>query len=63
MALDPHVEMDDIHGGQAVWIGACQILVGGFPGLTLHVDDCGGQLAGMSRGPHWSFRSFFPSER
>ena len=31
-------KMDDIHGGQAVWIGACQILSAVFPRhLALHV--------------------------
>jgi len=27
-------KMDDIHGGQAIWIGACQILSAVFPGTS-----------------------------
>jgi undecaprenyl-diphosphatase len=53
--------MDDIHGGQAVWIGACQILSGVFPGTSRSMATiAAGQLAGMSRAAALEF-SFFLS--
>jgi undecaprenyl-diphosphatase len=53
--------MDDIHGGQAVWIGACQILSGVFPGTSRSMSTiAAGQLAGMSRAAALEF-SFFLS--
>jgi len=43
-------KMDDIHGGQAIWIGACQILSAVFPGTSRSMSTiAAGQLAGMSR--------------
>jgi len=54
-------KMDDIHGGQAVWIGACQILSAVFPGTSRSMSTiAGGQLAGMSRAAALEF-SFFLS--
>jgi undecaprenyl-diphosphatase len=54
-------KMDDIHGGQAIWIGACQILSGVFPGTSRSMATiAGGQLAGMSRAAALEF-SFFLS--
>jgi len=54
-------KMDDIHGGQAVWIGACQILSGVFPGTSRSMSTiAAGQLAGMSRAAALEF-SFFLS--
>jgi undecaprenyl-diphosphatase len=54
-------KMDDIHGGQAVWIGACQILSGVFPGTSRSMSTiASGQLAGMSRAAALEF-SFFLS--
>jgi undecaprenyl-diphosphatase len=54
-------KMDDIHGGQAVWIGACQILSGVFPGTSRSMATiASGQLAGMSRAAALEF-SFFLS--
>jgi undecaprenyl-diphosphatase len=53
--------MDDIHGGQAVWIGACQILSAVFPGTSRSMSTiAAGQLAGMSRASALEF-SFFLS--
>ena len=53
--------MDDIHGGQAVWIGACQILSAVFPGTSRSMSTiAGGQLMGMSRAAALEF-SFFLS--
>jgi undecaprenyl-diphosphatase len=53
--------MDDIHGGQAVWIGACQILSAVFPGTSRSMCTiAGGQLMGMSRAAALEF-SFFLS--
>ena len=49
-------KMDDIHGGQAVWIGACQILSAVFPGTSRSMSTiAGGQLAGMSRAAALEF--------
>lgn len=54
-------KMDDIHGGQAVWIGACQILSAVFPGTSRSMSTiAAGQLAGMSRPAALEF-SFFLS--
>jgi undecaprenyl-diphosphatase len=53
--------MDDIHGGQAIWVGACQILSAVFPGTSRSMSTiAGGQLAGMSRAAALEF-SFFLS--
>src|SRR5208283_908750 len=53
--------MDDIHGGQATWIGACQILSAVFPGTSRSMSTiAGGQLMGMSRAAALEF-SFFLS--
>jgi undecaprenyl-diphosphatase len=53
--------MDAIHGGQAIWIGACQILSAVFPGTSRSMSTiAGGQLAGMSRAAALEF-SFFLS--
>jgi undecaprenyl-diphosphatase len=54
-------KMDDIHGGQAIWIGACQILSAVFPGTSRSMSTiAAGQLAGMSRAAALEF-SFFLS--
>src|SRR6202021_3692558 len=54
-------KMDATHGGQAVWIGACQILSGVFPGTSRSMATiAAGQLAGMSRAAALEF-SFFLS--
>ncbi len=54
-------EMDDIHGGQAVWIGAWQILSAVFPGTSRSMSTiAGGQVVGMSRAAALEF-SFFLS--
>ena len=54
-------KMDDIHGGQAVWIGLCQILSAVFPGTSRSMATiAAGQLAGMSRAAALEF-SFFLS--
>jgi len=54
-------KMDDIHGGQAVWIGACQILSAVFPGTSRSMSTiAAGQLVGMSRAAALEF-SFFLS--
>jgi undecaprenyl-diphosphatase len=54
-------KMDDIHGGQAVWIGACQILSAVFPGTSRSMSTiAAGQLVGMARAAALEF-SFFVS--
>jgi undecaprenyl-diphosphatase len=54
-------KMDDIYGGQAVWIGACQILSAVFPGTSRSMSTiAAGQLVGMSRAAALEF-SFFLS--
>lgn len=54
-------KMDEIHGGQAIWIGACQILSAVFPGTSRSMSTiAAGQLAGMSRAAALEF-SFFLS--
>jgi undecaprenyl-diphosphatase len=53
--------MDEMSVGQAVWIGACQILSGVFPGTSRSMATiAAGQLAGMSRAAALEF-SFFLS--
>jgi undecaprenyl-diphosphatase len=53
--------MEDMSLLQAVWIGACQILSGLFPGTSRSMSTiAGGQLAGMSRASALEF-SFFLS--
>jgi len=54
-------KMDDVRGGQAVWIGAWQILSAVFPGTSRSMATiAAGQLAGMSRAAALEF-SFFLS--
>jgi len=54
-------KMDDIRGGQSIWIGACQILSAVFPGTSRSMATiAAGQLAGMSRAAALEF-SFFLS--
>jgi undecaprenyl-diphosphatase len=53
--------MEDMGMGQAVWIGACQILSAVFPGTSRSMSTiAAGQLAGMSRASALEF-SFFLS--
>ncbi len=53
--------MEDMSLAQAVWIGACQILSGVFPGTSRSMSTItAGQLARMSRGAALEF-SFFVS--
>ena len=53
--------MEDMSLGQAIWIGACQLLSGVFPGISRSMATItGGQLAGMSRASALEF-SFFLS--
>jgi len=53
--------MEDMSLGQALWIGACQILSAVFPGTSRSMSTiAGGQLAGMSRASALEF-SFFLS--
>src|SRR6202158_2901951 len=54
-------KMDDVPGGQALWIGACQILSAVFPGTSRSMSTiAAGQLMGMSRPAALEF-SFFLS--
>lgn len=54
-------KMDNIYGGQAVWIGAWQILSAVFPGTSRSMSTiAAGQLVGMSRSAALEF-SFFLS--
>jgi undecaprenyl-diphosphatase len=54
-------EMENMHVGQAIWIGACQILSAVFPGTSRSMSTiAAGQLAGMSRASALEF-SFFLS--
>lgn len=54
-------DMNDMSLGQAVWIGACQILSAVFPGTSRSMSTiAAGQLAGMSRAAALEF-SFFLS--
>ncbi len=53
--------MEDMSLGQAIWIGACQILSAVFPGTSRSMATiAAGQLAGMSRASALEF-SFFLS--
>lgn len=53
--------MEDMSMGQAIWIGACQILSAVFPGTSRSMSTiAAGQLAGMSRASALEF-SFFLS--
>jgi undecaprenyl-diphosphatase len=53
--------MEDMGMGQAIWIGACQILSAVFPGTSRSMATiAAGQLAGMSRASALEF-SFFLS--
>ena len=53
--------MEDMGMGQAIWIGACQILSAVFPGTSRSMSTiAAGQLAGMSRASALEF-SFFLS--
>ena len=53
--------MEDMSLGQAIWIGACQIFSGVFPGTSRSMSTiAAGQLAGMSRASALEF-SFFLS--
>jgi undecaprenyl-diphosphatase len=53
--------MEDMTLGQAVWIGACQILSAVFPGTSRSMATiAAGQIAGMSRASALEF-SFFLS--
>jgi undecaprenyl-diphosphatase len=54
-------KMEDMSPGQAIWIGACQILSAVFPGTSRSMSTiASGQLAGMSRASALEF-SFFLS--
>ncbi len=54
-------KMEDMHLGQAVWIGLCQVLAPVFPGTSRSMATItGGQLVGMSRAAALEF-SFFLS--
>ena len=54
-------KMEAMSIGQAIWIGACQILSAVFPGTSRSMSTiAGGQLAGMSRASALEF-SFFLS--
>jgi undecaprenyl-diphosphatase len=54
-------KMEDMGLGQAIWIGACQILSAVFPGTSRSMSTiAAGQIAGMSRGAALEF-SFFLS--
>ena len=54
-------KMEDMSLGQAIWIGACQILSAVFPGTSRSMSTiAAGQLAGMSRSAALEF-SFFLS--
>ncbi len=53
--------MEDMSLGQAIWIGACQILSAVFPGTSRSMSTiASGQIAGMSRASALEF-SFFLS--
>jgi undecaprenyl-diphosphatase len=54
-------QMEAMNLGQAIWIGACQILSAIFPGVSRSMSTiAAGQLAGMSRSSALEF-SFFVS--
>ena len=53
--------MDEMGIGQAIWVGACQILSAVFPGTSRSMSTiAAGQVAGMSRAAALEF-SFFLS--
>jgi undecaprenyl-diphosphatase len=53
--------MEEMSFGQAVWVGACEILSAVFPGTSRSMSTItGGQIAGMSRASALEF-SFFLS--
>ena len=53
--------MEEMILGQAIWIGACQILSAVFPGTSRSMSTiAAGQVAGMSRASALEF-SFFLS--
>ncbi len=55
------LKMEEMNLAQAVWIGACQILSGAFPGTSRSMSTiAAGQTAGMSRAAALEF-SFFLS--
>jgi len=54
-------QMENMKLGQAIWIGACQILSAVFPGTSRSMSTiAAGQIAGMSRASALEF-SFFLS--
>src|SRR5207244_8406021 len=54
-------KMEDMSPGQAIWIGACQILSAVFPGTSRSISTiAAGQVAGLSRPAALEF-SFFLS--
>src|ERR1700755_3722794 len=54
-------KMEAMGMGQAIWVGACQILSACFPGTSRSMSTiAAGQLAGMSRAAALEF-SFFLS--
>ena len=54
-------QVEQMSLGQAIWIGACQILSAVFPGTSRSMSTiAGGQVAGMSRASALEF-SFFLS--
>ena len=55
------LHMEQMNLPQAIWVGACQILSGAFPGTSRSMSTiAAGQLGGMSRGSALEF-SFFLS--
>ncbi len=56
--------MEEMSLGQAIWIGACQILSAVFPGTSRSMSTIGaGQLAGMSRASALEFYDLLKSLR
>ncbi len=54
-------QMESMKLGQAIWIGACQILSAVFPGTSRSMSTiAAGQLAGMSRASALEFSFFLP---
>src|SRR5205807_6324753 len=61
IGLRPTAHMEEMTLGQAIWIGACQILSAVFPGTSRSMSTiAAGQIAGMSREAALEF-SFFLS--